>query len=84
MVIDSCWALSYLTDGNSERIQAVIQSGVVPKLVELLGSDHKVVVRKQALLLILFLNRSYCVLSLSQAVFPPNMDQQICEVDIDS
>ena len=37
---DSCWAISYLTDGSTERIQAVIDAGVVPRLVELLGSPE--------------------------------------------
>ncbi|KAH6755251.1 hypothetical protein C2S52_023634 [Perilla frutescens var. hirtella] len=33
---DACWALSYLSDGSNDKIQAVIDSGVCRRLVELL------------------------------------------------
>lgn len=37
VLTDACWALSYLSDGTNDKIQAVIEANVCPRLVLLLG-----------------------------------------------
>ncbi|KAJ2159569.1 Importin subunit alpha-1 [Coemansia sp. RSA 552] len=36
ILTDACWAISYLSDGTNDKIQAVIEAGVCRRLVELL------------------------------------------------
>lgn len=36
VLTDACWALSYLSDGTNDKIQAVIESGACERLVQLL------------------------------------------------
>ena len=37
-MIDAAWAISYITDGNDERIQPIIDLGVLPTLVKMMAS----------------------------------------------
>lgn len=36
ILTDACWALSYLSDGTNDKIDAVIEASVCPRLIELL------------------------------------------------
>ena len=37
IIADACWAISYLSDGSNDKIQAIVDSGVIPRLIQLLG-----------------------------------------------
>lgn len=41
---DASWAISYVTDDDGERIQAVINAGCIPSLVRLLDHNENAIV----------------------------------------
>lgn len=39
ILANACWALSYLTDGSNEKIQVIIESGTLSKILKYLKVD---------------------------------------------
>jgi hypothetical protein len=40
ILIDVCWAMSYLSDGGEERIPYILETGVLPRLIQLLRHNN--------------------------------------------
>lgn len=40
ILIDVCWAMSYLSDGGDERIPSILETGVLNRLVQLLSHPN--------------------------------------------
>lgn len=43
-IADASWAISYVTDDDNVKIQAVVDAGCVPHLVKLLDSNESAVI----------------------------------------
>ncbi|KAK7363257.1 hypothetical protein VNO77_05391 [Canavalia gladiata] len=44
ILTDACWALSYLSDGSILKIEAIVELGLCPRLVKLLGHRSEAII----------------------------------------
>lgn len=40
ILIDVCWALSYITNSGEDRVSLILETGALPKLVQLLNHTN--------------------------------------------
>jgi len=40
ILIDACWALYYITSGRGEKVSAIVKTGIIPRLVELMSHEE--------------------------------------------
>ncbi|EEB98612.1 hypothetical protein MPER_01850, partial [Moniliophthora perniciosa FA553] len=80
ILIDACWAISYLSDGSNDKIQAVIESGVCRRLVDLLMHNSTSVQKPGAVMVSGMMCAALVGVRAKMACFPTKMGVQVIRV----